>query len=62
MVKTTNRSRLPGFLCVGAQKAGTTTLHRLLGYHPRLYLPYQKEIHFFSLHYAKGLDWYGKHF
>tara|TARA_B100000674_G_scaffold371395_1_gene313771 strand:+ start:778 stop:1575 length:798 start_codon:yes stop_codon:yes gene_type:complete len=62
MAKTTNRSRLPCFLCVGAQKAGTTTLQKLLGNHPNIYLPAQKELHFFSLHYNKGLSWYGNHF
>lgn len=62
MAKKTNRSRLPCFLCVGAQKAGTTTLQKLLGNHPNIYLPAQKELQFFSLNYDKGLDWYGNHF
>ncbi|WP_436794076.1 sulfotransferase family protein [Actinospongicola halichondriae] len=31
------------FLVIGAQKAGTTTLHHLLGDHPRLALPTEKE-------------------
>jgi len=54
--------RLPDFLVIGAQKAGTTTLHHLLAKHPDLYLPAQKEIHFFSLHDGYGLDWYGRHY
>ena len=62
MAKKTNRSRLPCFLCVGAQKAGTTTLQKLLGNHPNIYLPAQKELQFFSINYDKGLDWYGNHF
>ena len=62
MTKTSNRSLLPGFLCVGAQKAGTTTLQKLLWHHPKIHLPAKKEIHFFSLHYDKGLDWYGNQF
>ena len=51
-------SQLPAFLCVGAQKAGTTTLHALLSLHPEIYLPQQKELQYFSLHYAEGLEWY----
>jgi hypothetical protein len=54
--------RLPDFLVIGTQKGGTTTLHQLLEKHPNLYLPTQKEIHFFSLHDGYGLDWYGRHY
>lgn len=49
---------LPNFLCVGAQKAGTTTLYEVLKQHPDIYLPDVKEPHFFDEHYPKGLDWY----
>ena len=58
----TSQMHLPDFLCVGAQKAGTTTLHALLGLHPNIYLPSGKELHYFSLHYSAGLDWYQKFF
>ena len=27
------------FICVGTQKAGTTTLHDVLKHHPNIYLP-----------------------
>ena len=54
--------KLPTFLCVGAQKAGTTTLHSLLGLHPMIFLPPRKEIHYFSLHYNMGLKWYSDFF
>jgi len=37
-----------GFLIVGAQKAGTTALHRYISHHPQLFLPANKEIHFFD--------------
>ena len=53
---------LPQFLVVGAQKAGTTTLQTLLGLHPGLFLPNPKEVHYFSLHYSEGLNWYKNHF
>jgi hypothetical protein len=54
--------RLPRFLGIGAQKAGTTTLHTLLAAHPQVYLPPVKEVHFFSLHYAQGAAWYTQQF
>lgn len=54
--------RLPQFLCLGAQKAGTTTLHHMLAAHPQVFLPPGKEVHFFSLHYQLGPAWYAAHF
>jgi len=51
---------LPNFLCVGAQKSGTTTLFDLLKEHPEIYLPSCKEVHFFDIekNYKKGIIWY----
>ena len=40
---------LPDFLIIGAQKSGTTWLDRNLRLHPQLWLPPEKEIHFFDL-------------
>jgi len=54
--------RLPEFLGIGVQKGGTTTLQRLLESHPQVWLPPEKELHFFSRHYASGLQWYSDHF
>ena len=54
---------LPDFLCIGAQKAGTTWLHKNLRYHPEIYLPDFKEIHFFNGGYKNhGLKWYSQLF
>ena len=53
---------LPEFLGLGTQKGGTTTLHRLLGQHPDIYLPACKEVHFFDLTYDAGEGWYRNHF
>jgi hypothetical protein len=39
----------PDFLVIGAQKAGTTWLDRNLRTHPQIWLPPEKEIHFFDL-------------
>ncbi len=38
----------PDFLVVGAQRAGTTWLHRVLRRHPGLWLPPVKELHYFD--------------
>lgn len=40
------------FLCVGAQKAGTTWLARMLARHPEIFVTPVKEIHYFD-HVAK---------
>ena len=52
----------PRFLGIGTQKGGTTTLQRLLEQHPQVYLPPAKELQFFSLHFSRGVGWYGQHF
>ncbi|MDR3586011.1 MAG: sulfotransferase domain-containing protein [Desulfosporosinus sp.] len=50
---------LPNFLCVGAVKAGTTTLHHIIRQHPEVYLPNCKETNFFvNDEYANGLTFY----
>lgn len=54
--------RLPDFLCLGAQKAGTTSLHHHLCQHPGIFLPQKKELHYFSLSYHRSTRWYAGHF
>jgi hypothetical protein len=54
--------RLPQFLYVGTQKGGTTTLHALLSVNPKVFLPQENELHFFSLHHGSGPRWYENHF
>jgi hypothetical protein len=39
---------LPNFLCIGAQRAGTTWLYKILSRHPDIFLSAQKELHFFD--------------
>ena len=52
----------PGFLGLGVQKGGTTTLDALLRQHPGLALPRSKELQYFSLHYGLGDAWYAGQF
>ncbi|MCP9859944.1 MULTISPECIES: sulfotransferase [unclassified Cyanobium] len=49
---------VPGFVCIGVQKGGTTTLHRLLSHHPELVMPRTKELQYFTYNYDRGLEWY----
>jgi len=51
------------FLCIGAQKAGTTWLHEILRTHPNICLPRNcKEVHFWDWYRGKGLGWYSRQF
>lgn len=53
----------PSFLIVGAQRAGTTTLYRVLSEHPAVARPtVSKGIGFFDVRYERGLRWYLGHF
>lgn len=54
--------RLPDFLIIGAQKAGTTTLHHALAHHPALYLPPRKELRAFDASTAPDPAAYASHF
>lgn len=57
--------RLPDFLCIGAMRCGTTTLWDFLSVMPDIYLPNQKELHFFDNRdhqYEKGLSFYSSYF
>lgn len=38
----------PSFICIGAQKAGTTWLDQQLRMHPEIWMPPMKEVHFFD--------------
>ncbi len=49
---------LPGFLCIGAQKAGTTWLYAQLIRHPELWMPPVKELHYFDhVHVEQNRAW-----
>tara|TARA_B100001250_G_scaffold236480_1_gene203113 strand:- start:103 stop:1005 length:903 start_codon:yes stop_codon:yes gene_type:complete len=40
--------RLPNFIISGFPKCGTTSLHYYLAEHPEIFMPKQKELHFFT--------------
>ncbi|WP_143741902.1 sulfotransferase domain-containing protein [Thiorhodovibrio frisius] len=49
-----NMSNLPHFLCIGAQKAGTSWLYKQLKQHPEIWMPPVKELHYFDHLFCKG--------
>lgn len=49
---------LPSLLILGAQRSGSTSLFNYLVQHPDVLPPLGKEIHYFDLHYQRGLNWY----
>lgn len=55
-------SGLPDFLCIGAQKAGTTWLFEQLRHHPDVQLADIKEVHYFDWYFYRPLRWYLKRF
>lgn len=52
------RPRIPNFFLVGSQKSATTWMYRCLVEHPQIYLPAEDEIHYFDIHYYRGVSWY----
>ncbi len=56
--------KLPDFLIVGAQKAGTTSLHAWLARQPGVSMPRDKELNFFSddERFSRGVSWYARQF
>ncbi|WP_324749632.1 sulfotransferase [Sphingomonas sp. LY54] len=56
------RRMRPSVFVVGAQKAGTTSLHALLSEHPAMRAPLVKEVHYFDLAADRPARWYEAHF
>jgi hypothetical protein len=55
-------TRLPNFLFIGPDKAGSSWLHDVLIEHPDIYLTPAKDLYFFDRYFDKGVDWYAHHF
>ncbi len=63
LVNNYTRFVLPTFLGIGAPRAGTTWISDLLGSHPDVAMSKdRKEVHFFDLHFDRGLTWYQRFF
>ncbi len=49
----------PGFIMIGAQRCGATSLFRALMAHPQVVRPaFHKGVNYFDLNYYRGLTWY----
>jgi hypothetical protein len=59
---TASSRMLPGFLVIGTQKGGTTSLHDHLCEHPQVLPPVRKEVHYFTCHSTRPESWYRSHF
>lgn len=62
-----NYNRVVDFIIMGVQKGGTTALSANIGKHPDIYIdtnidPRKSEIHFFTIYWKNGIDWYKKKF
>ncbi|HET6560905.1 MAG TPA: sulfotransferase domain-containing protein [Marmoricola sp.] len=56
------RGRLPNFLYIGPDKAGSSWLHEVLLTHPQIFLSEAKDLYFFDRYYDRGLEWYREQF
>lgn len=54
--------RLPNFLYVGPDKAGSSWLHEVLLKHPDAYLTPAKDLYYFDRYYDRGIEWYAAQF
>jgi hypothetical protein len=52
------RRSLPDFIIIGVQRGGTTSLFEYLSQHPEVATSTRKEVHYFDVSYAHGIDWY----
>jgi hypothetical protein len=59
---TSTGSTRPDIFITGVMKGGTTILHDYICTHSDVVAGSLKEIHYFSLSYDKGPDWYDEHF
>lgn len=55
-------TRLPNFLYVGPDKAGSSWLHETLIKHPDCYLTPSKDLYYFDRYYDRGTEWYAAQF
>jgi hypothetical protein len=53
----------PGFLIIGGQRCGTTSMYRTMAQHPAVLKAVRhKGVHYFDTDYQRGMSWYLAHF
>lgn len=55
-------SRLPNFIYIGPDKAGSSWIHETLVTHPEVYLTPAKDLYYFDRYYSRGSEWYAAQF
>ena len=55
MVNSNRSAGIPDFLCIGAQKAGTSWLAYHLGQHPQIWTPPLKELNYFDIPHRRPI-------
>jgi Sulfotransferase domain len=61
--RATSSARVrPTYLVIGAQKAGTSSLHHYLSQNPAVLTARVKEVQYFTKYYARGEAWYRAQF
>lgn len=48
----------PDFIFIGPDKSGSTWIHKVLDWHPAIFVARSKELEFFDAYYDRGLEWY----
>lgn len=61
-ILATSGMTLPHFLGLGAPKSGSTWIHHCLAAHPQVFVPPEKELHYFCHFYHHTLSWYAARF
>jgi tetratricopeptide (TPR) repeat protein len=56
------RRNHPNFIIIGSEKCGTSSLHTYIDRHPQVVEAIEKEIHYFSYNFDRGINWYLAHF
>lgn len=60
---TSGARLMPSFVIAGAQRCGTTSLHKDLEQHPAVLPPIRRKgVHYFDVEYHRGPAWYRGHF
>jgi hypothetical protein len=61
-ISSSTKLHLPEFLCIGAQKAGTTWLCENLRKHPEIFIPRPQSTHYFDRDFHRSLEFYSDRF
>lgn len=57
-----HKTSLPNFFHAGFPKSATTWFHRCLREHPEVYVPDADALHYFTVHFDQGEQWYAQHY